>query len=182
MRRRAGSRRRAAPCRRASRWTRPCARPRPRRADRRSRGRAASGGRTPPRARSARARAGAPARFVSPDGRAVVFVRSTKKEQTIVVRRNGSERPVFRVSELYHVVNDEQGPIWLLGWSPDSRWLLYTIDPDGSGSIAADGLSVRIVRSAGGPPRTIARMRVYPDSCTWCGSRRVLTAGRGPAA
>jgi len=115
--------------------------------------------------------------FRSPDGRAVAFVRATKREQTIVVRRGGRTKPVVSVSEVYKVVNDDQGPIWLFGWSPDSRWLVYTIDPDSSGSIAADGLKMRIVSASGGRPRTIVRMLPYGDYLTWCGSQLVLTAG-----
>jgi len=115
--------------------------------------------------------------FRSPDGRAVAFVRVTKREQTIVVRRAGRARPVLRVGEVYRVVDDDHGPIWLIGWSPDSRWLLYTIDPDGSGSIAADGLRVRVVPASGGRPRTIARMLVYDDYLIWCGRRLIVTAG-----
>ena len=49
--------------------------------------------------------------FRSPDGRAVAFVRATKREQTIVVRRGGRARPVLSVSQIYKVVNDDQGPI-----------------------------------------------------------------------
>jgi len=73
--------------------------------------------------------------FRSPDGRAVAFVRVTKREQTIVVRRAGRARPVLRVGEVYRVVDDDHGPIWLIGWSPDSRWLAYA-RPVGTGNFA----------------------------------------------
>jgi WD40-like Beta Propeller Repeat len=115
--------------------------------------------------------------FPSPDGRSTAFVRVTRQSQTIVVRGSSGTHPVVSVSQVYKVVNDDQGPIWLFGWSPDSRWLLFTIDPDSSGSIAADGLRLRIVSASGGKPISIAKMLPYADYMTWCGKRLVFTAG-----
>jgi dipeptidyl aminopeptidase/acylaminoacyl peptidase len=102
---------------------------------------------------------------------------------TIVTRENtqrtGSQtitvdgRPVLRLRE----VNGVPGPLGLVGWSPDGRWLLYYLDPMGSASIAADGLELRALNVATGKTTGIATMLLYSDYVTWCGSTLVLTAG-----
>jgi hypothetical protein len=55
--------------------------------------------------------------------------------------------------------------------------LLFVIDPDGSGSIQADGLTLRAVPVSGGRVVRIARMLVYRDYLTWCGEKLVFTGG-----
>ena len=53
-------------------------------------------------------------------------------------------RAVYRVAEDYRTIpGGTPGPIILVGWSPDSRWLLFSIDPMSSASLAADGLGLR---------------------------------------
>jgi hypothetical protein len=69
-------------------------------------------------------------------------------------------------------------PILVLRWSPDSRWLLFTVDPWGSASLAADGLVLRIVPAAGGRARTIGTALGDADYTTWCGRTLVATLGR----
>jgi hypothetical protein len=81
------------------------------------------------------------------------------------------------VSRHYRVVTDDTGPIELLGASSDGRWLFFVIDPDGSGSVQADGLTLRVIRSDGGRVTRIARMLVYRDYLAWCGGRLVFTGG-----
>jgi hypothetical protein len=123
-------------------------------------------------------------RLLSPDGRStarIVFRRNGRRgSQTIVVRnrRTGLDRPVLTVRESYmRAPAGMPGPLGLVGWSPDSRRLLFYLDPQGSASLAADGLTVQTVSSRGGPVRTVARMLVHSDYLTWCGRRLVLTAG-----
>jgi hypothetical protein len=72
-----------------------------------------------------------------------------------------------------------RGPraVELLGWSPDSSWVLFAIDPMGSASIAADGLRLQVVAAAAGPVVTIASGLLYDDYRSWCGGRLVMTAG-----
>jgi WD40-like Beta Propeller Repeat len=65
----------------------------------------------------------------------------------------------------------------LLGWSGDDRWIFFTIDPGGSGSIAADGLTLRVVSADGGRPSRLARMLPYRDYLAWCGGRLMFTGG-----
>lgn len=69
------------------------------------------------------------------------------------------------------------GPIVLEGVSPDRKWILYAIDPLGSASIAADGLTLRAVRATGGRSYTVASGLLYDDYRIWCGERLVMTAG-----
>jgi hypothetical protein len=72
-----------------------------------------------------------------------------------------------------------RGPkaIELVGWTPDSRWILFAIDPMGSASIAADGLTLRAVAAGGRGAATVASGLLYDDYRAWCGGRLVLTAG-----
>jgi hypothetical protein len=123
--------------------------------------------------------------IVSPDGRMAATVRSSGRgksaKQTIWItdRRTHASRPVFSETESYKTIGpgETPGPIVLLKWSGDDRWVFFTIDPGGSGSIMADGLTLRVVAAAGGRAHGIARMLVYPDYIAWCGRRLVLSAG-----
>jgi Tol biopolymer transport system component len=113
----------------------------------------------------------------SPDRRRRASVRTSKDWWSIVVTDGTRSREVYRVTRHYRVVTDEAGPIALLRWSADGRWIFFVIVPDGSASIAADGLSLRVVSATGGRASKIARMLPYRDYLTWCGGRLVFTAG-----
>jgi hypothetical protein len=115
--------------------------------------------------------------LISPDGRRRAVVRTSRDWWKIVVTERGRSREVYRVTRHYHVVSDDAGPIELLRWSGDGRWIFFVIDPDGSGSIQADGLQLRVVSTGGGQATRLARMLVYGDYLTWCGGRLVFTAG-----
>lgn len=69
------------------------------------------------------------------------------------------------------------GPIVLRGVSPDRRWVFFSIDPQGSASLAADGLMLETVRVADGRRVQLGRSLAYDDYMAWCGSRLVLVAG-----
>ena len=92
------------------------------------------------------------------DGRFAASVRATGKgktaKQTIWVtdRRTGAAHSVFSETQYYSQIGpgDTPGPIILLRWSGDDRWIFFTVDPGGSGSIAADGLILRVVSVDGG--------------------------------
>jgi len=102
-------------------------------------------------------------------------------KQTIWVteRSSGHAHPVFSETQYYKTIGpgETPGPIVLSGWSGDDRWIFFFIDPGGSGSIAADGLTLRVVSVNGGRATKIARMLTYRDYLSWCGDRLVLTAG-----
>jgi hypothetical protein len=65
----------------------------------------------------------------------------------------------------------------LFGLSPDRKWILYAIDPQGSSSLAADGLTISAVSSSGGKPRTVEFGLADDRYRAWCGGRLVATAG-----
>jgi hypothetical protein len=116
----------------------------------------------------------------SPDGRLVAQIRADRRpgartgSQSIVV----GGRAIYTVRESYRrVPAGVPGPLALLAWSPDSRWLLFYIDPMGSESLAADGIRLQAIGVQGGRPRNVVRMLAYPDYVAWCGPRLVVTAG-----
>jgi hypothetical protein len=102
-------------------------------------------------------------------------------KQTIWVtdRRTRRSHPVFSETEYYKTIGpgETPGPIVLLGWSGDARWIFFTIDPGGSGSIMADGLTLQVVSVNGGAAHRLAPMLAYPDYLAWCGGRLVFSAG-----
>lgn len=126
-----------------------------------------------------------PVRVVTPDGAMSADVRSSGKGKTakltIWVTNTGTHQshPVFSETQYYKTIGpgETPGPIMLLRISDDYKWVFFTIDPGGSGSIAADGLTLRVVSTAPSRPVRIARMLVYPDYLTWCGGKLVFTAG-----
>jgi hypothetical protein len=87
-------------------------------------------------------------------------------------------RVVLTVRESYATVPaGAPGPIMLFGLSPDRKWVLYAIDPQGSSSLAADGLTISAVSSSGGKPRTVEFGLLDDRYRAWCGGRLVATAG-----
>jgi WD40-like Beta Propeller Repeat len=70
------------------------------------------------------------------------------------------------------------GPIELEGVSPDRKWILYSIDPQGSASLAADGLTLEAIRTTGGRSYTVSSGLAYGSYRTWCDvTTLVVTAG-----
>jgi hypothetical protein len=104
-----------------------------------------------------------PQPLVSPDGRFVATVvakrHGDRGTNAIVVRNRdtGTTRTVYLVHESYgKIPAGSPGPILLNRWSGDGRWLFFTIDPQGSNSIAADGLMLQVVSARGGRPHRVA--------------------------
>src|SRR4051812_7698216 len=77
--------------------------------------------------------------FRSPDGRWTATLRESGKQQTIEVTARGKRG--YAVLTLPRA----PGPLMLLGWSGDSKWVFYAIDPMGSASLIADGIRLRAV-------------------------------------
>jgi len=110
----------------------------------------------------------------------------------IVVVRHGSTgtqsivfhgRVVLTVHESYaRAPAGMPGPIVPEGASPDGRWILYAIDPQGSASLMADGLTLKAVSASGGRPFTVATGLPYADYRAWCGGKLVITTGAGREA
>lgn len=81
------------------------------------------------------------------------------------------------------VVSARKGDgIELAGTSPDGKWVLYSIDPLSSASLAADGLPLRAVGAGGGRSYPIATGLTYASYRAWCDGRLVMTAGLGREA
>jgi hypothetical protein len=126
----------------------------------------------------------------SPDGRITATVRATgagrSAKQTIWIsdRRTSARRAIFSETEYYKQTGpgDTPGPIVLLRISSDNRWVFFTIDPGASASIAADGLVLRVVSTAGGPVHKLGVALPYPDYLAWCGGRLVYVAGKDRVA
>ena len=90
--------------------------------------------------------------------------------------------PETKTRELvYSVPPGEDTPPLLTGWSPDGRWILFWPLPDGSNSIAADGLPLLAKRTASGvaPTRVVPATLLYPEFLAWCGPRLVVAEGGG---
>jgi hypothetical protein len=127
----------------------------------------------------------APAALGSPDGRYVAAIVATghgkTAKQTIWVteRATGKSTPIFSETEYYTQTGpgDTPGPIVLLRFSTDDRWVFFTIDPGSSASIAADGLTLRVVSASGGPVHKLGIALWYPDYLSWCGGRLVFVGG-----
>lgn len=90
----------------------------------------------------------------------------------------GVSHTVYLVDESYRrIPAGSPGPIVLYRWSGDGRWLLFAIAPQGSNSIAADGLLLQVVSMRGGRPHRIGMTLAYRDYMTWCGGRLIFTGG-----
>ena len=121
----------------------------------------------------------------SPDGDLAATIKATGSgraaKQTIWIAddRAHRNRPVFSETEYYEQIGpgDTPGPIELLRFSTDDQWIFFTIDPGGSSSIAADGLVLRVVSTAGGRVHNLGVALAYPDYLAWCGGRLVYIGG-----
>ena len=101
-------------------------------------------------------------------------VRVTKDSQSIMFKG----KVVLTIHENHNgFPAGSPGPIELEGVSPDGEWILYAIDPMGSASLAADGLTLRSVSVATGRSRIVASGLLYDDYRAWCGGRLIMTAG-----
>lgn len=69
------------------------------------------------------------------------------------------------------------GPIVVQGISPNRRWILFAIDPQGSASLMADGLLTQVLSVDGGKPHPLTTMLNYADYRAWCGDKLVFSAG-----
>jgi hypothetical protein len=112
----------------------------------------------------------------SPSGRVARIV-GTPRSAAELIAVDG--RRIFRETQRYKTIGpgDTPGPIVLFGWSGDSKWLFFTIDPGASMSIAADGLILRAIAATGGRVHTLGAMLAYADYQTWCGGRLVWSGG-----
>lgn len=113
-----------------------------------------------------------------------VVSRVTLKDEATVRVAKDSQSIVFKGKVVLKIHESHKGfpagspgPILLEGASPDGRWILYAVDPMGSASLAADGLTLRAVSIATGRSRVVASGLLYRDYRAWCGNRLVMTVG-----
>jgi hypothetical protein len=104
-------------------------------------------------------------------------VSSPEVRSTLSVRTSGGSQAILFKGKAVVMLPRKPGPIELKGVSPDGKWILYAIDPMGSASLAADGLTLKAVSVTGGRSYTVASGLLYDDYRTWCGGKLVLTAG-----
>jgi hypothetical protein len=93
------------------------------------------------------------------------------------VARIAGKATILVDGRVVHQGRAAAGPLGLVDWSPDGRWLFFYLDPLGSNSIAADGLELQALRVADGKVVVVAAMLLSRDYLSWCGSSLVLTAG-----
>jgi Tol biopolymer transport system component len=75
------------------------------------------------------------------------------------IRADGSD-----ATELYTAGAPAQDGIVVAGWSKDSRYIFFWLDPYFSGSILADGVPLHIIPASGGEPHQLDQdMLLYPD-------------------
>jgi hypothetical protein len=74
------------------------------------------------------------------------------------------------------------GPLFVDGLTPDKKWVFYAIDPFGSSSYAADGLTTRAIRVTGGGSYAVSGGIGGSDYRAWCGGKLVVTAGKNRIA
>lgn len=125
-------------------------------------------------------RAGRTNGVVSRDGTRQATVQVSKGKQTIWVTTRGKRIHAAALTLPAWTLNGKNGspgPIMLLGFWGDSRWLFYAIDPGNSGSLVADGVEVRVVALAQDGNRRLGPMLPYADYRTWCARRLVVTTG-----
>jgi len=129
-----------------------------------------------------KAAAAAPTLVVRSANGRVARIAGTPRSATESIVVDG--RRIFRETQRYKTIGpgDTPGPIVLFGWSGDSKWLFFTIDPGASMSIAADGLILRAIAATGGRVHELGPMLMYRDYLTWCGGRLVWSGGGGRLA
>ena len=106
-------------------------------------------------------------------------IRITRDSQSIVFKG----KVVLKIHENHKgFPQGSPGPIVPEGISADGKWILYAIDPQGSASLMADGLTLQAIRTSGGHSYTVASGLAYVDYRAWCGGRLVITTGVGREA
>ncbi|MGH2999356.1 MAG: hypothetical protein ACRDNM_08645, partial [Gaiellaceae bacterium] len=102
----------------------------------------------------------------------------------ITVRVNSGSQTILFKGKVVLTINERHspngmlpGPLFVDGLTPDRRWIFYAIDPFGSASYPADGLTTRAVRVTGGRSYVVSSGIGASDYRAWCGGKLVVTAG-----
>lgn len=102
-----------------------------------------------------------------------VTERAKPGSQTILFKG----KVVLTIKEHHSPSGMVPGPLFVDGLTPDEKWIFYVIDPFGSNSYAADGLTTRAIRVTGGRSYVVSSGIGDTDYRAWCGGRLVVTAG-----
>jgi hypothetical protein len=96
---------------------------------------------------------------------------------TVSVDRTAGTEMILDRGRVIYRHRRREGPIELFGASPGGAWVLFAIDPQGSASLAADGLGLEAVSTRTGKVRHVTDGLLYRDYRGWCDGKLVLTAG-----
>jgi hypothetical protein len=95
-------------------------------------------------------------------------------------RTPGTQRLYVHGRLVYRHV--ETGPFVPLRLSDDGKWLFFYVDDYGAQSAIADGVSLLVVGTRGGPVHDLGRMLPYADYLTWCDASIVFAKGNDRVA
>ena len=113
----------------------------------------------------------------SPDGRRLVVSKTARKagvDSGELWRIDLGTRASVRLARVSNALP------FVAGVTPDGADALFSADPQGSGSIAADGLALEAVPLTGGVLRTLVPSILnYPGFIAPCGLSMIVTAGAG---
>lgn len=119
----------------------------------------------------------------SPDGTLLAFDRWTGKGEfghpTYIGLWVGADGSAPQ--EVYAVEDAFAEQTYLLGWSPDGRYLLFRLGWQHSASLQADGLELYSIPSSGGERIRLGLALPYDDLLSWSpdGTRLAMTEGGG---
>ncbi|GBF33659.1 hypothetical signaling protein [Desulfocucumis palustris] len=119
---------------------------------------------------------------LSPDGKTIAYVETLPYDQKHPEDRSDALYIVpLAGKEPIQLYVAEKSGICLAGWWPDSKGLLFQIDPVHSASIMADGVGLYSLPSAGGEPRLLTTSLGYPEWVSWSpdGSNLLVVKGTG---
>lgn len=107
------------------------------------------------------------------------MLRTNSDSETIVFKG----RVVLRIKERHTANGMVPGPLFCCQLTPDKKWIIYAIDPYGSNSYAADGVTTRAIRVTGGRSYVVSSgLGVGGDYSSWCGGKLAVTAGKNRIA
>ncbi len=114
----------------------------------------------------------------SPDGRRQAYISArTGLFQIFVADASGSSEHVLVATIPGFANPSDQGSPSLIGWSPNGKWIAFSVFPrHGNADVRTD---LYVVPSTGGAARRLAKEAFAVDNASWSGDGRSLYASRG---